>query len=135
MYLVLAMIGGIVGGLLSMGMRLESMEPGMQIFGNPRNVQRFVTAHGLIMVFFMVMPATMGGFGNWMVPLMIGAPTWPSRAEQHLLLAGGPAFVLLRHLLVRAWTSRDQSGLAGGGTLYAPLSNQGPTHSGPRWTC
>ena len=74
LYLVLAMIGGIVGGLLSMGMRLELMQPGMQIFGNPEMFNVFVTAHGLIMVFFMVMPATMGGFGNWMVPLMIGAP-------------------------------------------------------------
>jgi len=74
LYLILAMIGGIVGGLLSMGMRLELMQPGMQIFGNPEMFNVFVTAHGLIMVFFMVMPATMGGFGNWMVPLMIGAP-------------------------------------------------------------
>src|SRR5262249_28840723 len=74
MYLSLALIGGIVGGLLSMGMRAELMYPGLQIFGNPEMFNVFVTAHGLIMVFFMVMPATMGGFGNWMVPLMIGAP-------------------------------------------------------------
>ena len=35
MYLSLALIGGIVGGLLSMGMRAELMYPGLQIFGNP----------------------------------------------------------------------------------------------------
>ncbi|MGB6389305.1 MAG: cbb3-type cytochrome c oxidase subunit I, partial [Methyloceanibacter sp.] len=74
MYLILALVGGIIGGLLSMGMRAELMEPGMQVFGNPEVFNVFVTAHGLIMVFFMVMPSTMGGFGNWMVPLMIGAP-------------------------------------------------------------
>ena len=74
MYLTLALVGGVIGGVLSMGMRAELMQPGMQIFGDPEVFNVFVTAHGLIMVFFMVMPSTMGGFGNWMVPLMIGAP-------------------------------------------------------------
>src|SRR5947208_5587339 len=74
MYLVLALVAGIIGGALSIGMRMELQQPGLQIFPNSHAYDVFTTAHGLIMIFFMVMPALIGGFGNWMVPLMIGAP-------------------------------------------------------------
>src|SRR5947209_12302173 len=74
MYLVFAMVGGLVGAVLSIGIRLALMHPGLQFFHDPHLFNVFTTAHGLIMIFFMVMPAMIGGFGNWMVPLMIGAP-------------------------------------------------------------
>src|SRR5438477_230969 len=74
MYLVFALVGGVIGACLSIGIRLELMNPGLQIFHDTHTFDVFVTAHGLIMIFFMVMPAMIGGFGNWMVPLMIGAP-------------------------------------------------------------
>src|SRR5262245_16383924 len=51
MYLVFALIGGIVGGILSIAMRLELMSPGMQIFSDPEVFNVFVASHGLIMVF------------------------------------------------------------------------------------
>src|SRR6266704_6878596 len=74
MYFVFALVAGIIGGALSIGMRMELQQPGLQIFPNSHAYDVFTTAHGLIMIFFMVMPALIGGFGNWMVPLMIGAP-------------------------------------------------------------
>src|SRR5262245_34004256 len=74
MYLVFAIIAGLIGGTLSVVMRMELMQPGLQIFPSAHEFNTFTTAHGLIMIFFMVMPAMIGGFGNWIVPLMIGAP-------------------------------------------------------------
>ena len=72
LYLIFALTAGLVGGFLSIMMRLELQEPGMQWFTNPQTYNVFVTGHGLIMVFFVVMPALIGGFGNWFVPIMIG---------------------------------------------------------------
>ncbi|MEL7400363.1 MAG: cbb3-type cytochrome c oxidase subunit I, partial [Pseudomonadota bacterium] len=72
LYLIFAIFSGIYGGFLSIVMRMELHEPGLQIFGDPHVYNVFTTAHGLIMIFFMVMPALIGGFANWMVPIMIG---------------------------------------------------------------
>ena len=84
LYLIFAIIAGIIGGTISGLMRLELREPGIQYLTTWAGTTNLdvalhmwnvlITAHGLIMVFFMVMPAMIGGFGNWMVPLMIGAP-------------------------------------------------------------
>jgi len=137
LYLIFAIIAGIIGGAISGFMRLELAEPGMQylplwVGGNLDasyhlwNV--FITAHGLIMVFFMVMPATFGGFGNYFVPLMIGAPdTAFPRINNIAFWLLVPAFLLLL-------TSMFTGGPAGfngsgtGWTVYAPLSTSG--HSG-----
>src|ERR1700730_12877782 len=74
MYLVFAILAGVIGGLMSIAIRMELQNPGLQIFNETHTYNVFVTAHGLIMIFFMVMPAMIGGFGNWIMPLMIGAP-------------------------------------------------------------
>ena len=129
MYLVFAIIAGIIGGVLSIAMRLELQEPGMQIFPDAHMFNVFTTSHGLIMIFFMVMPAMIGGFGNWIVPLMIGAPdmAFPRMNNISFWLLPASFALLLISLFVEG--EPGAPGVGGGWTLYPPLSTSG--HPGP----
>src|SRR6266542_2183509 len=129
MYLVFALVGGLVGGVLSIGMRLELMQPGLQFFHDSHMFHVFTTAHGLIMIFFMVMPAMIGGFGNWMIPLMIGAPdmAFPRMNNISFWLLPASFTLLIISLFVEG--EPGAPGVAAGWTLYAPLSTTG--HPGP----
>src|SRR6516225_212583 len=129
LYLMFAMIGGVVGGFFSIGIRLELQEPGLQYFSNGQMFNVFTTAHGLVMVFFMIMPSLFGGFGNWFVPLMIGAPdmAFPRMNNVSFWLLP-PAFLLL-FLSLFVEGASGSSGAGIGWTAYAPLSTSG--HPGP----
>jgi cytochrome c oxidase subunit 1 len=129
MYLLFAIVGGLVGGFLSVVMRMELQEPGLQYFANGHAFNVFVTGHGLIMVFFMVMPAMIGGFGNWFVPLMIGAPdmAFPRMNNISFWLLPASFALLLISLFVEG--PAGMPGVGAGWTVYAPLSTQG--HPGP----
>src|SRR5436190_19115225 len=77
MYLVFAIVGGIIGGSLSIAIRIELMYPGLNFFHGEHashlyNV--FTTAHCLIMISFMLMSAMIGGSGNWIVAPTIAEP-------------------------------------------------------------
>ncbi|HSH93256.1 MAG TPA: cbb3-type cytochrome c oxidase subunit I, partial [Roseimicrobium sp.] len=125
MYLTFAIVGGVIGGVLSMGIRTELMSPGLQIFGNPEVYNAFVSAHGLIMIFFALMPAMIGGFGNWMVPLMIGAPdmAFPRLNNISFWLLPASFALLLTSLFMPG--PPGSNGIGTGWTLYAPLSTKG----------
>ena len=131
MYLVFAIVAGLIGGGFSVFMRMELMHPGLQFFVNPDGSPNgqfwnvIVTAHGLTMVFFVVMPAMIGGFGNWFVPLMIGSPDMAFPRMNNIsfwLLI--PSFALL------LGSALVGPGAGTGWTLYPPLSST-LIHSGP----
>ncbi len=142
LYLIFAIIAGVIGGSISGIMRWELMEPGIQVLNRAWPIGAgtanfdewthhwnvLITAHGLIMVFFTVMPAMMGGFGNWFVPLMIGAPdmAFPRMNNISFWLLVPSFCLLLGSTFVSGGTGL---GAGTGWTLYAPLSTSGS--SGP----
>ena len=64
---------GVVALCLSVLMRLQIGWPDTFAFIDPSNYLQFVTMHGMIMVVYLLTALFLGGFGNYMIPLMIGA--------------------------------------------------------------
>ena len=145
LYILFAIMAGLVGGALSGLIRWELAEPGIQVFApgsllaqsglveaSKHGYNVVVTAHALIMIFFMVMPAMIGGFGNWFVPIMIGAPdmAFPRMNNISFWLLIAAWVMLVTSMFVDGGPGR---GFGGGWTLYPPLSTSG--HTGPAMDC
>ncbi|MGF1605512.1 MAG: cytochrome c oxidase subunit I [Rhodothalassiaceae bacterium] len=147
MYLWFAVIAGVIGFILSLLMRIELAEPGLQFLpglvqmlgmsdadGAVAAAKHFynvaVTGHGLIMIFFMVMPAMIGGFGNFFVPIMIGAPDMAFPRMNNISFWLLPPALILLCISMFVEGAPGLKGFGGGWTAYPPLSAK-VGHPGP----
>ena len=117
-YIIFGVFFALVGSFLSFLIRAQLLSNSSEIFlGNSQLYNVIVTLHGIIMIFFFVMPVLIGGFGNIFVPILIGAPEMAFPRLNNL------SFWLLCTsglLLFSSVVSGDGPGV--GWTLYPPLS-------------
>lgn len=121
MYIIFAIVAAVVGGGFSMMIRAQLMYPGMELLSGTADAKQYynvvITAHGLIMIFFVVMPGLIGGFGNWMVPLMIGAPDMAFPRMNNISF-----WLIIPAFLMVCLSAVIGSGAGTGWTAYPPLS-------------
>ncbi|WP_298801134.1 cbb3-type cytochrome c oxidase subunit I, partial [uncultured Devosia sp.] len=125
LYLVFSVLAGLLGTALSFLIRFELQQPGLQLFHDTDAYNAVVSAHGLVMIFFVLMPALIGGFGNWFVPLLIGSPdmAFPRMNNVSFWLLVAAFLLFLVSLFVEG--PAGSNGHSGGWTIYPPYSTIG----------
>jgi len=120
LYMLFSLLMFLTGGAMALVIRAELFQPGLQLV-DPLFFNQMTTMHALIMIFGAVMPA-FTGLANWMIPMMIGAPDMalPRMNNWSFWILPFAFGILLSTLFMQGGAP------AGGWTMYAPLSVQGP---------
>src|SRR4028118_1240187 len=139
LYLLVSGIAGFIAVSFTVYMRMELMHPGVQYMclegmhflpqdpatctpnGHLWNV--LITYHGVLMMFFVVLPALFGGFGNYLMPLQIGAPDMAFPRLNNLSFWMFVAGVSLGVASMLSPGGDGQNGAGGGGGLSCTLSS------------
>jgi len=131
-YLSLGLFWAIVGGLLTHLMRWQLAYPDTEVPGwgfiAPDFYNMVVTMHGTIMVFFVAMPILLAAFGNFLIPLMIGAQdmAFPRLNRLSFWVFASASLVLLISFFVPGGAA------SAGWTGYPPLSAKAE-YTGVNW--
>lgn len=121
LYMILGIASILMGTILSMIIRIELAQPGVQIINSERYTTIYnvvITSHAIIMIFFGVMPLLIGWLGNYLVPILIG-----SLDMSYPRLNNISFWLLIPSLILLIISTYIENGPGTGWTIYPPLSN------------